>query len=204
MIMNVKSLINLEFPETQKTISRSHEYYELLYLIHGNLNLTIEDEPFSLNPEDIILINSRKRYQYQASHDVFIGKFSIPYAMISELLDQNLILFWCNTAVDKNEAYDELRATIVKILNQYLETSNESNIYLSSLYYQMLYILTRHFLLTKKDIPFESKKDRFNDRMNEITHYIRANYNRTIGLQDLANKLYLTPAYLSKFIRREF
>jgi len=202
--MDINALINLEFLETRKAVSHFHENYELLYIIHGNLNLTVEEEIFSLKPEDVVLINAWKKHQFQANEDVLIGIFSFPSAMISELLDQNLILFWCNTAVDKNDAYDELRAVIIKILNQYFETSKEGHIYLNSLYYQILYILTSHFLLTKRDIQFETKKDKFDNRMNEITHYIRANYNRNISLQDLANRLYLSSAYLSKFIKEKY
>jgi len=202
--MGANSLIELEFLINRKAHSHFHENFELLYLIHGSLDITIEEETFSLRPEDIILVNAHKRHNFQAGNDVFISKFSISYAMISELLNQNLILFWCNSVVDKNEAYDELRTIIVKILNQYLETSKEGGIYLKSLYYQMLYILTSNFLLTKKDIQFETEKDRFDDRMNEITHYIRANYNRNISLQDLAEKLYLSPAHLSKFVKNKY
>ena len=40
--------------------------------------------------------------------------------------------------------------------------------------------------------------------MNEILNYIMSHYQEQITLQELADKLYLSNAYLSKYIKRNF
>lgn len=91
---------------------------------------------------------------------------------------------------------------IAKIFNETLKDGNDK-IYLNSLYYQMLHILTGNFLLTAKDIRYENEKNRTDDRMQEIFAYIRTNYRQNITLNDLAEQLYLSPTYLSKYIKRK-
>ena len=43
------------------------------------------------------------------------------------------VLFWCNSAVDQNEAYDVLRRIIFKILNQTIRDDGCNKLFFSSM-----------------------------------------------------------------------
>lgn len=196
------SVIELEFLTEIETLPHTHEAFELLYLLSGNMCVNIEDEEFSLNPRDMLVINPNKRHSYRGDSDMFTARFIISYSRLCDLLEQDIILFWCNSVVDKNEAYDQMREIITQILNQYNANDPRGHIYLKSLYYQLLHVLTSNFLLTSSDIRFQSEKDKTDDRMQEIMQYLRANYRQNISLHDLAEKMYLSTAYLSKYIKK--
>ena len=197
------TLVELEFLTELQTGIHYHENFELLYLLNGRLTVTVEEESFSLQPGDMIVVNANRKHCYEGEDDVLIGRFIISYSKTRELLNQNMILFWCNSVVDKNEAYDELREIMIQIFNQNLKNPEGGRIFLNSLYYQMLHILTSNFLLTARDIRYEDETSRNDDRMQEVFQYIRLNYRQNISLQDIAEQLYLSPTYLSKYIKKK-
>ncbi len=65
-------------------------------------------------------------------------------------------------------------------------------------------MLTNDFLLNKEDKIFKAEEHKFDDRKHKIAEYIRLNYDKPISLNELAKKLYLSNAYLSKYIKKQF
>lgn len=204
--MNSDSLMELEFLTGEKTGIHYHENIELLFLLQGELRITVEEDDFKLGSGDIIVINANRNHSYEGAGDLLIGRFLLSYSKISELLGSSTVLFWCNSTLDDNSAYEELRLVISRVFNQYLKdekSQGSGRIYLNSLYYQMLHIMVKNFLLTEKDVRYEGEKGEKDDRVQEIFSYIRLNYRRSISLQDIAGQLYLSPAYISKYIKRK-
>ena len=46
--------------------------------------------------------------------------------------------------------------------------------------------------------------EKFDDRIQQINHYIRANYNQQISLKELSEKLFLSNGYLSRFFKKNY
>lgn len=195
------SLVELEFLTERKVGIHYHENFELLYVMAGSVKITVE-ESYQLGPGDMIMINVSRKHSYEGTENLFLGRLLLSYSKLKDLLGQRTILFWCNSATDKNEVFTDLRTIITRIFNQSLKEES-GKIYLNSLYYQMLHLLTSNFLLTAKDVRYETEKNRSDDRIQDIFAYIRANYRENISLQDLADYLYLSPTYLSKYIKKK-
>jgi Beta-xylosidase len=181
-----------------------HQNIELFYVVEGSVELTVAEEVYTMQQDDFIIVNANKKHGFKAREEVLISCIHISYQMLGHLLQNNFILFWCNSVIDKNESYIEIRRIIKLMLNQYFEKKNRGIIYLNSLFYELLHILTTNFLMNNYDKRFiTEKKDKSDNRLDEIVNYIRLNYNRPISLNDLANKLYLSNSYLSKYIKKQ-
>lgn len=195
------SPITLRFIDDIKYTKHIHEDIQLLYVIQGRMNITVKDKLHHLSQKDMIIINSNEKYNFNSSKGLFLGQFVISYTKISELLNQNLIYFVCNSSCDKNEAYPLIRVIVNQLLTQQLQKESSSSIYVTSLFYQLLHIITSNFLMTEKDIRFEFEKSDIDNRMQEILHFLRSNYHHKITLQDLSDKFFLSSTYLSKYIK---
>ena len=181
-----------------------HQDIELFYVVEGSVELTIGQDVFAMEQDDFIIVNANKKHGYTMKEEALVSCFQISYQMLNQLLNNNFLLFWCNSVIDKNESYGEVRRIIKLILNQYFEKSKNGIIYLNSLYYELIHTLTSNFLMSNDDKRFNTEsKDKYDKRLNEIVNYLRANYNRTISLNDLADKLYLSNSYLSKYIKKK-
>ncbi len=196
-------IISLNITVKKKENTHFHDDIELFYVLEGMAVLTVEDEIFSMNQEDFVIINSGKWHAYTASEDILLGIFTISYSMLSDMINRSFLIYWCNSVIDKSEAYQDVRRITRNIFNQCFGNREEGKIYLISLFYSLLHVLNGNFLLSPKDKRFEAERNRFDDRTNEIIHYIRSNYNRDISLRDLSKKLYLTNSYLSKYIKKQ-
>lgn len=201
--MRPDALIELDFTTENSIKIHWHENFELLFVISGKINLTIEEDCCQLCSGDMALINTNHKHSYQGSEELVLGRFVISYNKVRELLGLNHVFFWCNSTTDRNEAYDSLRRIISKIFNQSLNNDGRNKLYLSSLYYQMLHILVENFTLSSSNQHREEKKEGSDERIQEIFAYIRNNYQQNISLDDIAQHLYLSTTYVSKYIKQK-
>ena len=98
-----------------------------------------------------------------------------------------------------------MRETLKKLLNHYLSTrGGVANFGHIALCYQVMDLLSSYFLVRTGDRHLEDGADRFENRLSQINNYIRANYNQSISLNDLASQLYLSVGYLSRFFKKNY
>lgn len=196
------SFVELDFTAEEHMGIHSHSDMEFLFIISGRVAVRVEESLYQLNQGDMLLINVNRNHSYSGSPDLVMGRFLISYNKIRDFLKKSEVLFWCNSADDVNSAYDELRKLIGRILNQYVYKSEANSLYLNSLYYQMLHLMAENFLLSVDNHNYDTKNEADNDRLKQIFSYIRTNYSKNITLDDLARELYLSPTYISKYIRK--
>lgn len=197
-----ESIIQYEIIIKKEEQLHFHQDIELMYILEGNMKLKVEEDIFYLNKGDIVVVNANKKHGYTSSEDILMGHFYISFQGLSSFLKSSLILFWCNSTIDKNDLYEEIRKVLRLILNHYLNRKGEEDFYEYSLFYKLLNILTTNFLINNSDKRFHDKDNKYNDRINQITNYIHVNYNKMISLNDLANHLHLSNAYLSRYLKR--
>lgn len=197
------ALMDFEFSIVRDKPIHFHQTIELLYVLEGHLKLKVEEERYQLGQDDMIVINMNRKHEYHGSDDILLGHIYFSPQQLSELIGQDMVLFWCNSVVDKSEAYKDVRIVVKQIFNQSFEQTGQGKLYLTSLYYQLLHVLTSNFLVRSHDQRFNQIKSQYDERIQKILTYIHANYKKQISLNDLSKKLYLSNAYLSKYIKKQ-
>ncbi len=202
---NIKnSLIKLGFITESNTNSHFHDDIELLYVFDGEFVITIENDTYQMQKDDFIIVNATKQHNYTMTKDSLVGSFMIASSRIKEMTKQTNLVFWCNTVLDYNSSFEEIRRTIRDIVNEYVQDSTISMMRLVSKHYELIYLVTKNFLITNKDTYREEGLDKDKVRIEKITRYINSNYGNKISLRDLSAKLFLSETYLSKYIKKHF
>lgn len=182
-----------------------HQDIELIYVLEGSLNVEIGKQTTKMKEEDVLVINANKKHLLSASDDILYMQLMISYQLVSDIFQSIDVIFWCDSTKDENDRYDELRKVLRILLNHYLEThGNVANFGHIALCYRVMDILSMYFLVQTTDRENMDEKDKFEERLLQINNYIRANYNQPISLKDLADKLYLSNGYLSRFFKRNY
>lgn len=179
-----------------------HQNIEIFYVLQGQLEVKIDDALYQLEKGDFILINANKRHSVTGKQNLLGVRFEIDFHLLAEYMDTLQLMFWCNTVTDKNDAYKELRNLFDRILERYFEKDDKAALFLNALYFETLYLLTSNFMVRAEDIRLEAEHTQDRVRIKQIQNYIQANYQKQISLNDLANRLYLTNAYLSRYIKK--
>lgn len=202
---NFRSVMDFEFDTRKIQNTHFHQNPEILYVLEGALELELESETQELQKGEFLLVNANKRHSLrETKKDLLIVSIQINFSKLVEYLGTNQILFWCNSAADRSEAYEQLKKVLDRMLNRYYDKEREGALYLNSIYYEALYLLTSYFMIKADDNRLKEQVSPDNSRVFEIQNYVQANYQKQISLNDLAKKLYLSNAYLSKYIKKRF
>jgi hypothetical protein len=165
-----------------------HQQIELFYLLGGSVDIRIDDQTYSMKADDFMIINANKTHSFLNPKDIVAARFEIDYNMLAEMLGTTQLFFWCNTVVDRNEAYDRCRVLMDKILMENYERESVNELQLHAYYFQLLAVLTGNFLISQNEGVSGNSDTRDSDRMQMIQNYIQANYQSQVSLNDLAKK----------------
>ena len=164
--------------------------------------MKIDETTFLMKQGDIILINANKRHTMNGNEELLGARFEIDFHLLAEYMESMQLLFWCNSVADKNAAYADLREVFDHILSRYFEKDEKSALDLQALYFQAAHILTSNFLVKADDTRLNMDDSQDRQRVRRIQNYIQANYQSQISLNNLSDQLYLSNAYLSKYVKK--
>lgn len=198
--MHPESIVELEFIEQQNMTLHAHENPEILFVLEGKLQVKTDQQEYLLGNEDFVLINANRSHSYMAKNKILAIRYQISMEKLNEILSQKGVIFWCCSVRERGKEYNELRKILKDILFCNLNSGTKDKFYINSLYYQLLGNLCSNFLLEGTDT--ENHHDKEQDRMDRVMEYIRKHYRNAISLQDIADELYLSTTYLSKYIRK--
>lgn len=200
-----KEKLKIRVLNTVEEEEHFHQDIELLYVLEGNLDVIIGDQITYMGPEDIVVLNANKKHCLKGSEDILFAKLFIDYQLVSDVFQRVDIIFWCDSTRDESSRYDELRSVLKMLLNHDLETNGDTaNFGHIALCYRVMDILAMYFLVQTADKENMDEQDKFEERILQINNYIRANYSQPISLKELADKLYLSNGYLSRFFKRNY
>ena len=199
-----ENIVRCRFSTKKEQTMHFHQDIEIVYVLDGSLQIDYEDASYFLKTDDFLLINSNVRHEYSSKEEVLFGSVFIDYTMLTEIFGGEQLFFWCNSAAEKSESYEKMRYYIRQIFNQYQATEGQAIALKNSIYYQLIYLITSDFIVKKGMQQYDSLRGIQDERMNEIMSYIMTRYNEPITLQELADRLYLSHAYLSKYIKKNF
>ncbi len=200
-----KEKLRIDVLNTTEEREHFHQDIELLYVLEGKMDVTIGEQVTHMEREDILVINANKKHKISASQDILFARLFITYQLVSDIFQSVDIIFWCDSTKEDSARYDELRSVLKNLLNHFLSTrGGVANFGHIALCYQVMDILSVHFLVQATDKENMNEKDRFEDRILQINNYMRANYNQPISLKDLSEKLFLSHGYLSRFFKKNY
>ena len=191
IMKNDRKLIQFHFITNPEVSTHYHQNPEVFYVLTG-----------VMKQGDILLINANKRHTMNGNEELLGARFDLDFHLLAEYMESMQLLFWCNSVADKNAAYADLREVFDQILSRYFEKDEKSALDLQALYFQAAHILTSNFLVKADDTRLNMDDSQDRQRVRQIQNYIQANYQSQISLNNLADQLYLSNAYLSKYVKK--
>ena len=135
-----------------------HQDLEIIYVMKGKMEIKIDESVYQLQKGDFILINANKRHSCVGTQGILAARFFIDFHILAEHMGTLQLMFWCNTVVDRNDAYEEVRKLLDRILSCCSDQEEKGALYLNSLYYELLYHLVSYFMV-KADQVWTNQED---------------------------------------------
>lgn len=201
----MKEIMHLEFVTERECRTHLHQDMEMIYILKGDVEVFLDNKSYMLSENDFILINTNKKHWIKSGNNSVLGlRFLIDYQMLTEYMKTNQLLFWCNTVTDNDESYTLLRKIMDQILSLYFNEVEAEEFRIRSLMNEMLYLLTSNFMVKTDMQKMVLQKDEEDARIIEIRNYILNHYQKQLSLNDLAERMHLSSAHLSRYIKQNF
>lgn len=201
----MESLISLLLSMDRVQEKHFHENIELIYVIEGQMYITLGTATTLLGPEDFIVINPNEIHEFHAYEKIFSAIITIDYATAAKCFDHHKLAFDCNSQDHTSRYYDEIRNIIRRLLGYSQSSLKQDLLMTESLGYELLYTLINRFLTEKKDKNNDNALlAGSSTRTHSLLQYITANYKNQLSLTETAKQLYLSPAYLSRYFKQHF
>lgn len=213
-------IIRCQFSTKKEQGMHLHQDIEILYVLDGWLEIEYEEETYTLGTDQFMLINSNVRHGYHAvlkggggpdgngtggsGGDILLGSLFIDNKLLTEMFGGEQQFFWCNSAQERSESYEKMRYFIRQVFNYNQTTEGQGIALKNSIYYQLIYLITTDFIVKRGMRKYESLRGIRDERMNEILSFLMMNYREPITLKELADRLFLSHTYLSKYIKNNF
>lgn len=175
-----------------------HKSLELLMVLDGSIEITIDEDHYKLKEEDIILINSNNIHEIRSESATMIA-LQIDLSRISQF-DCNLdeLVFDCNTAGQKDsEKFDGIRFTIATMIKENAHNAKGAEYKNYALCYYLVSELLTNFQIPATETIKNQRK--YMTRLTRIINYIQEHYAENFSLADLAESEGLSVPYLSNF-----
>ncbi len=189
-----------------------HDFYELYFLLAGDVTYTIESRQYHVMPGDLLLISPRELHQIcirpeMAAYERYVlwvdpqllTKYSTPLSDLTEYLDPSSHSHG-NLVRIRPEDHHKLQS-----LFEQLWQESESDIYGSdllreSLLVQLLVTINR---LANRDSGKHEELGRPGNAVSTVVDYINLHYSEPLSLDQLAELVYVSKYHLSHEFNRQ-
>lgn len=194
------------FKDNGSEISKHwHRSLEIIYLITGKLEVNINGVDYSLNENDIIVINTLEIHSTICKYGNTAIVLQVPYQFCENYIDNiSTTKFICNpTITDEKKilSINNLKEILFSFYNIYNKKELGYILKINSLIFNLLFILVNK--LSIKDKKFDTNKsDKYLSRLDLIIEHVENHYSEYITLNSAAHELYLSPEYFSRFFKK--
>lgn len=182
-----------------------HRAIEIIYMLEGSLEVTVESETTTIYSEDCILINANILHSTKCTSPNTAIVLQIPLDFVETYIpnvQQLLFLFDYKTK-------DPIKRTKIEMLKTTLDQMRIINdirpegflLRFNSLLFELLFQLYHNFSIKVFASDLSQKKKDL-DRLNIVLKYTAENYTRTIPLEEIARISFLQPGYFCRFFKK--
>ncbi len=181
----------------------SHSHMELCYVLSGKVIFNIENNIYTVEEGDIIIINPDEiHYESPLSIDKLNLLFFVGITNFQFKNNKEDTLFKNEMPIIKTSLPSRKKFTDL-IDNIYLENQQQQTgkaFMLQAYLTQFLLLIIRE---KQKELPYE-ELSKSKSIAKELKNYFYNHYNEKISLEKIAKKLYISPFYISKVFKEEF
>jgi xylan 1,4-beta-xylosidase len=199
--------IYFDLTDTERPYSVNYNNtFCILYVLSGMAVIQCRFGHYELKEESFITINCVEAYMIQATADSHILKMHINLSILRSFGD---LLFgrqiFCCTEMEKNDlpdgSFNYIRSCIAKIFDIIYNKRENRALYVYSLTIELMNFLSERF---SQGLDTDKGSGKEVSRLKQIVQYIENNYSESIKLSDIADFIFLSPDYFSRYFSKKF
>lgn len=177
-----------------------HSSTEILIVLKGQAELTINTSSYFLKEKDIVIINPKEIHQLKSLSKCIILSTYFNCQSFLEYEKAEDIIFELNSVeYPNNPKYETIRYFIYSIIRLNSQHNVNASLNTKSICYSLVAQLMNNF---KTDISSTKISDKEYDTITKITNYINEHYSERLSLSQIAEKFNYTESHVSKIFKK--
>ena len=187
-----------------------HDFYEVYYLLNGNVDYWVDGRIIRMGPGDILLINPQELHRPLTDPStkvydrivLWVNKFYLDQLTqsageLSQCFDQSLPNRICPADTDRSALKFRMR----ELVREFYSKDFGSELSAQGLFLQLMVQLNRIALQTQP--PAKEEEQQLSPLVLQTMDYIRDNISAPLSLEGIANQMYVSKYHLSHTFSRE-
>ena len=199
----VTPISDISIYSINKEHSMTSPCYQILMVLQGSVQIQNENYGHEYTTRDIVVLLPGRNYHVIPAPDDLALILGLERNFIHEQLGNNNQIL-CDSREEPGKDYDQLRNIISSIVSSYYDNAEANRLNIYALLFQLMALIQKNHLISTINLSNAPENSRHLTRIQEIINYISENYQSAITLTSLAESLFLSPQYLSKFIKQHF
>lgn len=187
--------------------SHFHDYYEIFYLLDGERRYFINHTLFDVVPHDVILVNKgdvhivNKLAKNKYTRCLITFSDSFIEGLGPEFSKDYLMRIFDNKKLHIPEPMQNAFSILLHKAESRVNNTDLHSQYIVKISLIEI-LLTLNKLSAKSEYPLIDNLSVYEDRIQDVCHYMCNYYNEQITLEQMAKIAYMSPTYFSKKFKR--
>jgi beta-xylosidase/AraC-like DNA-binding protein len=177
---------------------------QFVFVIYGELTIETDSRYYLMAENDLLILNRNQPYQARGSKDNCVLLLNITDSFIERYYpryhNHRFHCFSRDVEMGREFMLDKIRKQLAEMMITYLRREESYKLEIQGAICQILLILIRHFSI---EGTASEKIDTNDQRLAEIIDYMEKNYDQMITLEEMAQRTYLSTAYLSRYFKQK-
>lgn len=186
-----------------------HDFYEVYYLLGGQVDYWVDGRIIHMEPGDILLINPQELHRPLIGPETrvyerivlwintsYLEQLTEPFGELSQCFGQTLPNRICPADVERTG----LKNRIHELVREFYSQDFGSKLSAQGLFLQLMVQLNRMALRT--EVP-QKEENQLSKLVQSTMDYIRDNIQKPLSLEEIAGYLYVSKYHLSHAFSRE-
>ncbi|MBD5476634.1 MAG: AraC family transcriptional regulator [Lachnospiraceae bacterium] len=182
-----------------------HRAIEIMYILDGEVNVTVNAHETILLPGDIFLIDSSVIHSTKSIHGNHAILIQLPYSLLKKYIpdiDNISFAFDCHTENPILNTKILKLIEVIKELQIIFEVNSKGEILrFNSLVFELLYQLYHNFSVPIPDTDLRKYQKHF-DRLKLVMDYMNSHYNRPLSLDEISGVACFQKEYFCHFFKK--
>lgn len=179
-----------------------HKEVEILYVLEGSVNMHLDQKQFTLNQDDVVVVNSMSVHKIERSNQ---DNILLTLQFSPEWLSDNVFIS-CNSTTTTEPIgiqYDTIKQELAKMVWEMNKKAPGYRSYVMGRMQTLCGHLLRYFSEGINPEAEDGNKNYDFKRLNRVLTYIDQHYKEKVTLQTMAEQEHLSLHYFSHFFTRK-
>lgn len=187
--------------KVDKDVSQYSSNIRLLYCINGFLKVKLDDNVYQLKKGEILAVNVGQYYELQAIEKMgYVCNVDLDSTSFEQRIKTNMFFIRIDQTDTDSTSFNNLKDCLDELIYYDLQVEGENDFFKLSIFLKIMDVLGKNYLYKLEEENGYSNND---IRSQEIRLFLQKNYMNRISLTDLANHLYISEGYLSRFFKKK-